>query len=106
MNINDKVICIDDNFNNGPDPRKFFNKIPIKNQIYVIRGIERAKNGEIGIQLVGIYSEPDGVFYPWRFVTLEEMKLKNKDNFASVVKQANTMDLKSIGTKNSMSVRF
>lgn len=76
MNISDKVICVDDNWNKCfMDARTVFNTLPIKGRIYVIREVAAAKNGEIGIKLVGITSDEDkAVFYSSRFRKLDELK--------------------------------
>lgn len=80
FNINDKVVCIDDDFKKSWAPAcEFFTKLPQKNEIYVIRELTKAKNGEPGVKLVGIYGLEDdgGMFHLWRFVKLEVFRAQN-----------------------------
>ena len=57
MRINDRVVCVDDDFSKcHADPKKYWKNLPIKGQIYVINNVITTKSGEVGLQLVGIYS--------------------------------------------------
>lgn len=77
MNINDKVVCIDDNWATSHDnPHKWFNAVPVKGQTYVVRGFVVCKDGQTAVQLVGMrtFPEDNGGFRMSRFASLAELK--------------------------------
>ena len=93
MMTGQKVVCVHDYF---PGPvRKLYTALPVKGQIYVIRGVYSARgiafpsqpgaaDGEIGLLLVGLINPPDPKnkygqelgFKADRFRPLEEIKDK------------------------------
>jgi len=80
MQAGDKVICVDDDFSKSwADPRDYFNHIPVKGRVYVIKEWGVAKNGEPGVRLLGVVSRNgDAVFYPWRFRLLTELQEESR----------------------------
>lgn len=80
FNISDKVICIDDNFSHKSYRAEYYNKLPIKDQIYCVREVcvTPVKNLPY-IKLVGIWAREvdyggfitEGGFKPERFRKIE-----------------------------------
>ncbi len=61
---NQKVVCIDDNFPLGIE--KLYNKLPVKDQIYVIRDVVPGQalsgaEGEVAVYLVGLINPTNKV---------------------------------------------
>lgn len=85
FNISDKVVCVDDKFNDGI--KDWCSSLPKKDQVYTIRGIVPNTFG-VGVLLVGITSRAEfnniweAGFKPERFRKLGELKqLNNKHDF-------------------------
>ena len=81
MKVNDKVVCLDDNFP-MEITSKWFEQLPIKNEIYTIREI-RPAGAEGGILLNELRNKPkyfevfkghlEPAFSPKRFAPLAEV---------------------------------
>lgn len=83
MNVNDKVVCVNDRF--WPEIANLYTDLPIKGRTYVIRdvriGIDPLGNGSPSLLLVGLvnpkansFAKLERGFVPERFVPLSEYR--------------------------------
>lgn len=82
MRIGDKVICVDDNWNNKSRVHERWPERPVAGRLYVIRNVLPSPlSGEPSVLLIGLHN-PNSSKYPWlergfracRFRLLDEMR--------------------------------
>jgi hypothetical protein len=88
LDINQKVVCVDDKFPVGIE--KLYDQLPVKDMTYVIRDLQMGicldcKTGTVSVLLVGVVNPKadskanlERGFHPDRFRPLDEMKETSK----------------------------
>ena len=81
MKVGSKVVCVDDRF--PPDILVYYNSLPLKDRVYVVRGMgvgisHKGEPGEIVVYLEGLENpkstkppHPERGFAEWRFREIE-----------------------------------
>jgi hypothetical protein len=90
MIVGQKVVCVDDKF--PPEVAQFYQSLPKKDQIYVIREVKigvnwKAEAGEVCLYLIGLVNPrsdkppfPERGFNAERFRPLEEMRARARQS--------------------------
>ena len=81
VKVGSKVVCVDDRF--PPDILVYYNSLPLKDRVYVVRGMgvgisHKGEPGEIVVYLEGLENpkstkppHPERGFAEWRFREIE-----------------------------------
>lgn len=89
MMIGQKVVCVDDNF--PPEIAKFYDHLPVKDTVYVIRDVTlgvnvRGEPGEVCLTLIGLVNPcsnkppyPERGFSAERFRPLKDERIEEKE---------------------------